>query len=51
MALLKPFANQFGSAHLLCLEVEIDLAVPIALLATGHPVVLKLEGYDSLDVS
>jgi hypothetical protein len=51
MALLKPFADQFGSAHLLRLEVEIDLAMLIGLAAASHPVVLKVERYDSLDVS
>jgi hypothetical protein len=49
-ALLKPFVNQSGSAHLICLEVEIDLATLIDLPA-GHPVILKVERYDSLDVS
>jgi hypothetical protein len=51
MALPKSFASQFGSAHLLCLEIEIDLAVLTDLPAAGHPVVLKIEGYGSLDVS
>jgi hypothetical protein len=51
MALRKPFANQFGSAHLLCFEVEIDLAALVDLPTAGHPVVLNVEGYDSLAVS
>ena len=51
IALPKLFTNQFGSAHLLCLEVEVDLAALVELPAAAHPVALKVEGYDSLDVS
>jgi len=49
IALRKLFAKQLGSAHLICFEVEIDLAMLIDL-AAGHRVIFKLEGYDSLNV-